>query len=115
MDGHLLVERVPYHHLKEHVKLVANSIHKRLNDEIIPKMVDNVINYITKCREVYTDKLTEHKEELDAEYQKLLEDRDSNEKRRQNVEMLKTNVSTINTQLTAITGMKEELKNYVGE
>lgn len=109
------VERVPYHHLKEHVKLVANSIHKRLNDEIIPKMVDNVINYITKCREVYTDKLTEHKEELDAEYQKLLEDRDSNEKRRQNVEMLKTNVSTINTQLTAITGMKEELKNYVGE
>ena len=109
------VERVPYHHLKEHVKLVANSIHKRLNDEIIPKMVDNVINYITKCREVYTDKLTEHKDELEAEYQKLLEDRDSNEKRRQNVEMLKTNVSTINTQLTAITGMKEELKNYVGE
>lgn len=109
------VERVPYHHLKEHVKLVADSIHKRLNDEIIPKMVDNVINYITKCREVYTDKLTEHKEELEAEYQKLLEDRDSNEKRRQNVEMLKTNVSTINTQLTAITGMKEELKNYVGE
>lgn len=109
------VERVPYHHLKEHVKLVADSIHKRLNDEIIPKMVDNVINYITKCREVYTDKLTEHKEELEAEYQKLLEDRDSNEKRRQNVEMLKTNVSTINTQLTAITEMKEELKNYVGE
>lgn len=109
------VEKVPYHHLKEHVKLVADSIHKRLNDEIIPKMVDNVINYITKCREVYTDKLTEHKEELEAEYQKLLEDRDSNEKRRQNVEMLKTNVSTINTQLTAITEMKEELKNYVGE
>ena len=109
------VERVPYHHLKEHVKLVANSIHKRLNDEIIPKMVDNVINYITKCREVYTDKLTEHKEELEAEYQKLLEDRDSNEKRRQNVEILKTNVSTINTRLTAITGIKEELKNYVGE
>lgn len=109
------VEKVPYHHKKEHVKLVADSIHKRLNDEIIPKMVDNVINYITKCREVYTDKLTEHKEELEAEYQKLLEDRDSNEKRRQNVEMLKTNVSTINTQLTAITEMKEELKNYVGE
>lgn len=109
------VERVPYHHLKEHVKLVANSIHKRLNDDIIPKMTDNVVNYVTKCRETYTEKLTEHKVELEAEYQKLLEDRDSNEKRRANVEELKAKVVTVKMQLKDIIGLKEELRNYVGE
>ena len=109
------VERVPYHHLKEHVKLVANSIHKRLNDDIIPKMTDNVVNYVTKCRETYTEKLTEHKVELEAEYQKLLEDRDSNEKRRANVEELKDKVATVEMQLKGIIGLKEELRNYVGE
>ena len=109
------VERVPYHHLKEHVKLVANSIHKRLNDDIIPKMTDNVVNYVTKCRETYTEKLTEHKIELEAEYQKLLEDRDSNEKRRENVKELKEKVATVEMQLKGITGLKEELRNYVGE
>ena len=109
------VARVPYHHLKEHVKLVANSIHKRLNDDIIPKMTDNVVNYVTKCRETYTEKLTEHKVELEAEYQKLLEDRDSNEKRRANVEELKDKVATVEMQLKGIIGLKEELRNYVGE
>lgn len=109
------VERVPYHHLKEHVKLVANSIHKRLNDDIIPKMTDNVVNYVTKCRETYTEKLTEHKVELEAEYQKLLEDRDSNEKRRANVEELKDKVTTVEMQLKGIIDLKEELRNYVGE
>ncbi|WP_027216819.1 dynamin family protein [Butyrivibrio fibrisolvens] len=109
------VERVPYHHLKKHVKLVANSIHKRLNDDIIPKMTDNVVNYVTKCRETYYEKLTEHKVELEAEYQKLLEDRDSNEKRRANVEELKDKVATVEMQLKGIIGLKEELKNYVGE
>lgn len=109
------VERVPYHHLKEHVKLVANSIHKRLNDDIIPKMTDNVVNYVTKCRETYTEKLTAHKVELEAEYQKLLEDRDNNEKRRANVEELKDKVATVEMQLKGIIGLKEELRNYVGE
>ncbi len=109
------VERVPYHHLKEHVKLVANSIHKRLNDDIIPKMTGNVVNYVTKCRETYTEKLTEHKAELEAEYQKLLEDRDSNEKRRANVEDLKEKVAAVEIQLKDIKALKEELRNYVGE
>ncbi|MCR5769709.1 MAG: dynamin family protein [Butyrivibrio sp.] len=109
------VERVPYHHLKEHVKLVANSIHKRLNEDIVPKMTDNVVNYVTKCRETYTEKLTDHKIELEAEYQKLLEDRDSNEKRRANVDELKEKVATVEMQLQGVTSLKEELRNYVGE
>lgn len=108
-------EKVPYHHLREHVKLVANSILKRLNDDIIPKMTDNAVNYVTKCREVYTEKLTEHKVELEVEYQKLLEDRDNNEKRREKVDELRKKVSIFKIQLAEMSGLKEELKNYVGE
>ena len=92
------VSRVPYHHLREHVKLVAESIHKRLNDDIIPKMTDNVVNYVTNCTEIYRDKLKEHKVELEEEYQKLLDDRDSNEKLRANVADLKKKVTIVEGQ-----------------
>lgn len=109
------VERVPYHHLKEHVKLVANSIHNRLNDDIIPKMTYNVVTYVNKCIETYTDKLTEHKQELEAEYQRLLGDKDSNEKRRANVTDLEQKVAIVENELEKVNVLKGELKNYVGE
>lgn len=107
------VDRVPYHHLKEHVKLVADSIYKRL-DGIIDKMKDNVINYVNNCREIYTEKLTEHKIELEAEYDKLLKARESNEKIMAQVEELKKKVAGVEIQLKGITALKEGLKNYVG-
>ena len=109
------VEKVPYHHLKEHVKLVANSIHDRLNNDIIPIMIDNVVNYVTKCCDTYTQKLTEHKKDLELEYQKLLEDKNSNEKRRANVEELEKKVEIVESGLVQIAELKGELKNYVAE
>ena len=78
-------------------------------------MTDNVVNYVTNCTEIYRDKLKEHKVELEEEYQKLLDDRDSNEKLRANVADLKKKVTIVEGQLGSITGMKEELKSYVGE
>lgn len=68
-------EKVPYHHLQEHVRLIANSIHDRLSNDIIPTMVENVVNYVTKSCDTYKEKLTEHKKELESEYQKLLKDK----------------------------------------
>lgn len=109
------VEKVPYHHLKDHVKLVVNSIKKRLNIEIIPTMTKNVVAYVEKCRETYSKKLTKHKKDLEEEYQRLLEDRESNDKRRRNVEDLKQKVAVIDALFANIKSLKEELKNYVGE
>lgn len=109
------VDRVPYHHLKDHVKLVVNSISSRLDSEIIPPMTDNVVVYVVKCTEVYRKKLTKHKQDLEEEYQRLLEDRESNEKRRRNVEDLKQKVAVIDALFANIKSLKEELKNYVGE
>lgn len=109
------VEKVPYHHLKEHVKLVANSIHDRLNNDIIPIMIDNVVNYVTKCCNTYTQKLTEHKKDLESEYQRLLEDKNSNEKRRANVEELEEKIEIVESGLVQIAELKGELKNYVAE
>lgn len=109
------VERVPYHHLKEHVKLVANSISNRLGDEIIPKMVDNVVNYVTKCTETYKEQLTIHKNELEEEYQRLLEDQENNESIRVNIEDLEHKLQVVEDGIVSITSIKEELKNYVEE
>lgn len=107
------VERVPYHHLKEHVKLVANSISNRLGDEIIPKMVDNVVNYVTKCTETYKEQLTIHKTELEEEYQRLLEDQENNDSIRANIAELERKLKIVEDGLNSISGLKGELKNYV--
>ena len=108
-------ERVPYHHLKDHVALIADSIHQRLNDVIIPTMIDNVASYVGVCREVYADKLSCHKNELVAEYDQLQKQKDDNEARRANVVALEQKVGAF-SELTAVTNrLKGDLINYVGK
>lgn len=109
------VERVPYHHLREHVKLVAKSIATRLRDDIFPKMVDNVVNYVTKSTEIYKEQLTIHKNELEEEYQRLLEDQENNDNIRANIEELERKLKVVEEGLSSISALKGELKNYVEE
>lgn len=109
------VERVPYHHLRDHVKLVANSISNRLEDDIIPQMKNNAINYLKECTNKYREQLTNHKNDLDEEYQKLLDNQKDNESRMKQVEDLERRLQVIETGLSNITCIKEELKNYVAE
>ncbi len=109
------VETVPYHHMREHVKRVADSIHDRLNNDIIPIMIDNVVDYVTKCCQAYTTKLTEHKQELETEYNKLLADKESNERRIENVHDLERKVEIVGVCMAQISEVIGELKNYVGE
>lgn len=103
--------KVPYHHLKDHVKIIANNIYGELG-KITDKMKDNVIIYINNCRTVYSEKLKEHKEELEAEYQKLLENKESNEKRLQDVEELKKKLEATDSELKRVVALKEELSKY---
>ena len=108
-------ERVPYHHLKQHVTLIADSIHQRLNDEIIPKMIDNVISYVEACRQVYTEKLSDHKNDLIIEYDQLQKEKDDNEMRRANVESLERKVSEFSDLAATTNRLKGDLINYVGK
>lgn len=108
-------ERVPYHHLKEHVKLVANSISRRLNDDIIPRMTDNVVTYVSECMEIYKSQLTAHKKELEEEYQKLQEDKENNDSIRVTIGELEKKISNIKEALSVLEITKGELRNYVGE
>lgn len=109
------VEKVPYHYLKKHVKLVADSISNRLNDEIIPKMTDNVVTYVNECMNVYRAQLTTHKQELEDEYQKLLKDQENNEDIRATVGNLEKRLNGIRKGILTLETLKGELKNYVGE
>ena len=107
--------KVPYHYLGKHVRLVANSISNRLNDEIIPKMIDNVVTYVNECTDVYRIQLTEHKQELEDEYQKLLKDQEDNESILVKIENLEKRFNEIQKGLSVLRTLKGELKNYVGE
>lgn len=109
------VERVPYHHLRDHVKLVANSISNRLKDDIIPKMKDNAINYLQKCTDEYKEQLKNHKKDLDNEFQKLLDKQKENESFMKQVEDLEHRLQVIETGLSNITCIKKELNNYVAK
>lgn len=108
-------ERVPYHNLKQHVKLVVDSIHTRLDSDIIPTMKDNVISYVRSCIDVYKDKLLAHKKELDAEYENLQNDQEKNENAQKTVEKLKEKCENVAVGLKVIESLKGELKSYVGQ
>ena len=109
------VEKVPYHHLKEHVQLVANSISNRLENEIIPKIKDNIMDYVKNCTETYKTQLTIHKNELEEEYQRLLEDQEKNNNIRENIKELERKLQVVEKGISSVVSIKEELKNYVEE
>lgn len=108
-------EKIPFHHLKEHVRLIANSISDRLNDEIIPAMKNNVVTYVQKCIEVYKEQLTLHKNELENEYQKLLDDQKNNNSIIANINDLERKIEIIKKESISVSELKMELKNYVEE
>ena len=102
----------PHHVWKKHVSIVANSIRSRLNDDIIPTLKNNIIDFISKCRDVYIEKLQDHKKELENESQKLLENKDDNEKHIQNLENLKSQLNTTEAEIKSVIDLKEELSKY---
>lgn len=109
------IDRVPYHHLKDHVNRIANDIHQRLDAEIIPKMTTNLLEYVEACRQVYIAKLSDHKNELVAEYDHLQKQKDDNEARRASVVALEQKISVF-SELTAVTNrLIGGLSNYVGK
>ncbi|WP_106625876.1 dynamin family protein [Selenomonas massiliensis] len=107
------VERTPYYSRRKHVRLVAKSIRERLEADIVPKMVDNVIDYIEACRKVYTKKLTENKESMEQEYDKLLRDKEDNEKRQRDIARLEQNLHLIAEEQTNTMKLKGVIANYV--
>ena len=95
--------------------MVVESIDRRLDYEIVPKMVDNIMNYVEKCRDIYMNKLKERKDSLEKEYQKLLDDMDDNEKQVKNVNELQSKYNLCVNAINELDEERKELKNYVGE
>ena len=109
------IENKPYHYLKEHVSIVVNSISSRLDTEIIPIMKNNVRSYVTKCTEIYRDKLLEHKRELESEYNKLLKAQIENENVQKMIYDYEERCNNMEKDLEVIKVVKGELQNYVRE
>lgn len=115
--------QVPYYHKKEHVKLVANSIKRRLYEEyededgkfhngIIPEIKNNIINYINICRGIYTEKLTENFNNIKAEYENLLKDKNDNKKNLQKIKNFEEEEKHIKKAFENIQKLNKEIDNY---
>lgn len=108
-------EKAKEHNLKQHVHLIADNIHDRLDNEIIPALINNVVDYVGECRKTYFEKLSCHKDELEAEYNRLLEQKDDNVRRRAIIDELEIKVNAFSNLAVKVDGLKGELTNYVGK
>lgn len=104
--------KVPYHHLKDHVHQVVNSISTRL-DEIVATLKENLMNYLIECREVYKAKLKEHVEELEGAYNELIVSQQNNEELQHKIESIENQLNTIQNTLGQVTILKKELEEHV--
>lgn len=107
------VEKIAYHSDRKHVRLVEESIRKRLGDEIVQPLINNAVDYINVCRDAYKDKLTERKNALEQEHGRLLKDKEDNEKRKRDIERLERNLDMIKIEQKRMPTVKGVLSNYV--
>ena len=106
-------EKVSYHDYKEHVAFEIKGIERRLDDEIIPDLIENVVSYTIKCTAMYKEKLVKHIDELMTEHDKLLQDKESNDKLLKDIETLKINIGIVEEMRRAVSELKGEISNYV--
>lgn len=107
-------EKIPYQHLTDHVTRVADEIQSRLDNEIIPHMTENIINYVRQCKDVYTAKLCNHKDDLQREYNSLMEKSTDNKACLEKIEELEQNVSVFSKLIADTDKLRGDLNNYVG-
>ena len=107
------VESKYYHNLKKHVSIVINDINSRLQS-IIEKIKDNIIEFARACIGTYRDKLIERINELQHEYDILLEEKENNEKLLKRVGEMEEKLTAMKESVSKINILKGELKNYVG-
>ena len=78
-------------------------------------MIDNVVIYVQTCTEVYKEQLTLHKNELENEYQKLLDAQKNNNSIIANINDLERKIEIIKKESVSVSELKMELNNYVKE
>ncbi len=109
------IDKVPERDLKKCVCLIADNIHDRLDNEIIPALINNVVDYVGECRRTYFNKMRSHSDELNAEYARLLEQKKDNVSRYIMIDELEIKVNTFSDLAVKVGGLKGELTNYVGK
>ena len=73
----------------------------------------NLVAYFNNCIKKYKGKLNEHNEKLTEEYNKLLKNKEDNDKILDEIENYKKNILTINKNIKNVDTLKGEINNYV--
>lgn len=101
-------------HLKKLIDGDANhnGIDKEL-DDIIIKVYNTIMNNISKYIPKYREKLLENLKKSKAEYNKLLKDKDDNDKIIAQIKSWEKNLSIVEEKNKKIEELKGEIENYV--
>ena len=94
---------------EKHLKDVVKEVEKEL-DNIISNIKTNTIKYVNECKNKYLKKLEENKKKLESEYDKLLEDKDNNDKKIAQIENWEKNLSIEEEKNKEIEELKGELE-----
>lgn len=100
---------------ESYLSLIVDNIRRRLNQQIMPQMVDNALACVDEIRELYMDKLKSHKNELESEYNKLLGLKGINEAFFDDIKPTEKKIRVLSELIDVISRLKDELGNYVGK
>ena len=95
---------------KMHLEKLIGNVEVELDKEI-SEINSNSIAYVDECKDKYQKKLEENRKKLELEYDKLLEDKDNNDKNIAQIESWKKNLSIAEEKNKKIEELKGELES----
>lgn len=95
---------------KIHLEKLIGNVEVELDKEI-SEINSNSIAYVGECIDKYIEKLKKNREKLELEYDKLLEDKDNNDKKIAQIESWKKNLSIAEEKNKEIEELKGELES----
>lgn len=97
---------------KMHLEKLIGNVEVELDKEI-SEINSNSIAYVDECIDKYQKKLEENRKKLELEYDRLLEDKDNNNKKIDQIESWKKNLFIAEEKNKKIAELKGELENHV--
>lgn len=105
-------KRINIFHKDRYVETIKTHIYNNL-DDITEQLKINLVAYFNNCMKKYKDKLNEHNEKLTEEYNKLLKNKEDNDKILDEIENYKKNILAIDKNIKNVDTLKGEINNYV--
>lgn len=104
---------IPFHHLDQHVKILADSIKKRLNESIIPTMEVSVIDYVNEIFNQYSNQVIKNIEYYKQNLNQLRDRKNKAESVEAIIKDYESKINEFNEILKQLNSKESEICIYV--